>query len=240
MKKAALALVVFFMFVILAGNVRAQENGLRGDPEAIAKAKAMVESMGGVEIWSHISSVHFVHDWYPYYRPDSYREEEVLDLTGTRSWVKMQNEIYHRVRAYSPEHGYWSMLNGELSAGNEESFKNAMARGPFNLYRMARGVARNDSFYEITFSDGDIPGSKQLQFSGPDGEPGGYVILNARNEPLIWATNQYRYTFGPMKQFGNVRLPDWAVYDNGGTLYEMVSFTASHEPPELSLFASPE
>ncbi len=42
-----------------------------------------------------------------------------------------------------------------------------------------------------------------------------------------------------MKQFGNLRVPNWAIYDNGGTRYEMVSLTGSHEPPDPALFGPP-
>ena len=87
--------------------------GLRGDPEAIADAEAMVETMGGMEIWGQLKSVHFVHEWFPWYR-EAYVEHEILDLTGPRSWVEMKSEIYHRLRAYSPEHGYWNVVNGEF------------------------------------------------------------------------------------------------------------------------------
>jgi hypothetical protein len=64
-------------------------DGLRGDPEAIAEAEAMVATMGGMEIWRQLESVHFVHEWFPFYRVDSYLENEILDLTGPRSWVEM-------------------------------------------------------------------------------------------------------------------------------------------------------
>ena len=37
--------------------------GLRGDPAAIADARAMVERMGGNSIWKELESVHFVHEW---------------------------------------------------------------------------------------------------------------------------------------------------------------------------------
>lgn len=218
---------------------QAEGSGFGGEPEAIELAQRMVEAMGGEEIWSQIQSVHFVHNWYPYHREDVYLENEILDLTGPRSWVDMKSEIYHRVRAYSPEFFYWSHENGELSTDKGKRFENAISRAPFNLYRLARAIARDDPSYAVTLTDGDIPGSQQLQFSGPDGEVGGYVILNARHEPLVWATNQYRYTFGPMKQFGSVRLPNWAVYENGATLYEMVSFTASNQVPDITLFAPP-
>jgi hypothetical protein len=84
-------------------------------------------------------------------------------------------------------------------------------RAPFSIYRIARAVALGDPFYEIRFGKGDIPGSRRLEFFGPDGILHGWIILNARKEPLVWATTQYRYTFGPLKRFGNLRVPDWAV-----------------------------
>lgn len=234
------SLFVFFVFITQIPVVQADEPGLGGESEAIELARRMVEAMGGEEIWSQIQTVHFVHNWYPYNRYDVYLENEILDLTGPRSWVEMKSDIYHRVRAYSPEYFYWSNESGEISEDRGERYDNAISRAPFNLYRLARAIARDDPYYTVALTKGDVPGSQQLQFSGPDGVAGGYIILNARNEPRIWATDQYRYTFGPMKQFDSVRLPNWAVYGNGGTLYEMVSFTASNERPDLALFAPPE
>jgi hypothetical protein len=221
------------------GYAQEEKTGVRGDTEAIADAVAMVESMGGMEIWAQLKSVHFVHEWSPWYQVDSYIENEILDLTGPRSWVEMKNEGYHRLRAYSPEHKYWNVVNGEFSYAAEESFANAMERAPYSIYRIARGVAIGDPFYEIRFGEGDIPRSRRLEFYGPDGELHGWIILNARKEPLVWATTQYRYTFGPMEQFGNLRVPNWAVYENGVTRYEMISLTGSDQPPDPSLFQPP-
>ena len=212
---------------------------VRGEPEAIVDAKAMVEAMGGMEIWAQLKSVHFVHEWFPYYRVDSYIENEILDLTGPRSWVEMKSEIYHRLRAYSPEHKYWNIINGEFAYADEEAFANAMERAPYSIYRIARAIAIGNSNYEIRFGEGDIPRSRRLEFYGPDGKMHGWIILNARKEPLVWATTQYRYTFGPMKRFGNLRVPNWAVYENGAFLYEMISLKGSNNPPDPSLFQPP-
>jgi len=93
--------------------------GVRGDPLAIAEATAMVETMGGIEIWRQLKSLHFVHEWFRWYRVDSYIENEILDLTGPRSWVEMKSEISHSVRAYSPEYKYWSINDGEFSVSSE-------------------------------------------------------------------------------------------------------------------------
>jgi len=237
--RSLLMLVLMIMFLSLPGVAQESTKGIRGDPAAVAEAEAMVESMGGMEIWGQLKSVHFVHEWFPWYRVDSYIENEILDLTGPRSWVEMKSEIYHRVRAYSPEHKYWNVVNGEFSYASEESFKNAMERAPYSIYRIARGIAIGDQYYEVLFGEGDIHRSRRLEFYGPDGEMHGWIILNARKEPLVWATTQYRYTFGPMKRFGNLRVPNWAVYENGITIYEMISLTGSNQQPDSSLFVPP-
>jgi hypothetical protein len=114
-----------------------------------------------------------------------------------------------------------------------------MERAPYSIYRLARAIAIGDRYYEIRFGKGDIPGSQRLEFYGPDEKLYGWIILNARKEPLVWATTQYRYTFGPMKRFGNLRVPDWAVYGNGTTRYEMISLKGSNHPPDRSLFLPP-
>lgn len=238
MKKAAI-LISAIGFCALIGICQEKTNGVRGDPEAIKEARAMVETMGGMEIWAQLKSVHFVHEWYPYYRRDSYIENEILDLTGPRSWVEMKSEVYHRLRAYSPEHRYWNVVNGEFSYAEEKALTDALERAPYSIYRIARAVAIEDPHYEIRFGKGDIPRSRRLEFYGTDGIMHGWIILNARKEPLVWATTQYRYTFGPMKRFGNLRVPSWAVYDNGATLYEMISLRGSDQAPDLALFQPP-
>ena len=234
-------LLIMIMVLLCLQNSIAQKekSGLRGDPAAIAEAEAMVEAMGGMEIWAQLKSVHFVHRWYPWYRTDSYLENEILDLTGPRSWVTKESEIYHQLRVYSPEHKYWNIENGEFSYASEESFNNAMKRAPFHYCRLARGIACGDSFYEIRFGEGDIPRSRRLEFYGPDGKLGGWIILNARREPIVWATTEYRYILGPMKRFGNLRVPDWGVYENGSFFFEMVSLKGSDQAPDSSLFIPP-
>ena len=171
---------------------------------------------------------------------DAYIENEILDLTAPRSWVEMKSEIHHRVRAYSPEYKYWSVLDGEFSFADKSRLENALERAPYSIYRIARAVAVGDPSYEIRFGEGDIPGTRRLEFYGLDGEMHGWIILNARKEPIVWATTQYRYTFGPMKKFGNLRVPDWAVYENGITRYQMISLVGSNQAPDEALFMPSE
>ena len=233
--------IVGLLFVAALDSAADEQTGLRGDPAAIKDAQAMVETMGGFDIWRDLEVVHFVHEWDIANRPDRYLEHEILDLTGPRSYVTMDSEIYSRTRAYSPEHGYWSITNDEFSRGSEESLANAMERAPYSIYRLARAVARGDNNLDIRYGTRDgLPSFPTLEFAGPDGEVHGWIILNVRKEPIIWATTQYVYVFGPMARFGNLKVPNWATTNNGLVRYEMVSLTGGPQRPELELFAPPQ
>ena len=236
------ALVIASLLLIVPHTAPGDEQaGLRGDPAAIADAQAMVEAMGGLAIWRDTASVHFVHEWDFVNRPDRYLEHEILDLTGPRSYVTMDSEIYSCTRAYSPEYGRWSITNGVFARGSEESLANSMERAPFSIYRLARAVARDDSELEVRYGTRDgLPAFPTLEFAGSDGVGRGWVMLNARKEPIIWATTQYIYVFGPLARFGNLWVPNWATTNNGLVRYEMVSLTGSPQRPKLELFAVPE
>jgi len=237
-----LAVIIWTLALSIAVKTATAEElpGLRGDPAAIADAVAMVETMGGMAIWRDLEVVHFVHEWDIVNRPDRYLENEILDLTGPRSYVTMESEIYSRIRAYSPEHRYWSVTNGEFKYGEDESLANAMERAPYSIYRLARSVARDDENLEVRYGTiAEISALPALEFVGTDGVAHGWILLNVRKEPIIWATTQYVYTFGPLKRFGNLLVPNWATTSNGLVRYEMVSLTGSNKRPDLSLFAPP-
>lgn len=222
------------------GRPRGKPQGLRGDPAAIAEALAMVEAMGGAAVWRALGSVHFVHDWDLFGRPDRYREHEILDLTAPRSYVTMDSETYRRVRAYSPEHRFWNMVDGAFSYASDAELANALERAPFSLYRIARGVAANDGYYRVEFGPmRDLPGVTGLEFRGPDDVARGWILLSQRKEPVVWATTQYSYSFGPLERYGNLLVPRWAVTGGGRVRYEMVSLTGSREPPDSGLFVPP-
>jgi hypothetical protein len=241
-KKLYPACLVITLTLLLPGIStfsQKKDSGLRGEPEAIADAESMVEAMGGRAIWSQLKSLHFVDEWYPCNRVDSYIENEVLDLTGPRSWADRKSEINHMTRAYSPEGKHWSIVNGKFSYASDKEFQDDMKRAPFNFYHLVKAIADGNEFYEVRFGTGDIPGTRRLEFFGPDGVLNGWIILNARKEPIVKATPQYRYTLGPLKKFGNLRIPEWGVYDNGYTRYNMISVTGDNRVPDPDLFLPP-
>ncbi len=236
MRYFIISLITFFCQTSFTQEVSA---GLQGDSTAIADAKAMVETMGGIEIWKQVKSLHFVHEWHPVNRVDTYVENEILDLTAPKSWVERKSEITHTVRAYSPEGKYWTLKDGVFAYGSENIWNAAIKRAPFNFYHLVRAIAINDPFYEIRYGKSDIPYSRQIEFYDPEGILRGWVILNAKKEPIVKATPEYRYTLGPLKRFGNLWVPNWGVYDTGYTRYEMISLIGDNKLPDSTLFFPP-
>jgi len=230
---------VFCLTGLLLATLALAEPKVGNDADARADARAMVERMGGLAIWRDLESVHFVHEWDFVNRPDRYLEHEILDLTGPRSYVTMDSEIRHRTRAYSPEHGHWSVTDGAFEIGSDEVLARSVERAPFSLYRIARFIARDTMQvrYGTLESHAAVPA---LEFLNADGSPGGWIILNSRKEPVIWATTNYVYVMGPLKRFGNLLVSDWATTNNGLVRYQMVSLTGSNQRPDLALFARPE
>lgn len=222
------------------GIAAQEEGGLKGDPQAIYDAKKMVEKMGGLEVWGALESVHFVHEWDIVNRREAYLENEILDLSAPRSYVTMESESYTRTRAYSPEHRYWNIVNGDFSYASDESFERAIARAPYSIFRLARAIGRNDRTLTIEFGNPEsIPRGNVLQFTFDGDEPGGWILLNPRYEPFVWATTQYEYAFGPLARFGNLWVPNWANSSNGLVRYEMVSLKGSNIAPNMELFVPP-
>ena len=87
-----------------------------------------------------------------------------------------------------------------------------MERAPYSIDRLARAIARGDDRYHVQFGPmKDIPGAEALEFRGGDEEIHGWILLNTRKEPVVWATTQYSYSFGPLERYGNLRVPRWAI-----------------------------
>ncbi len=100
-------------------------------------------------------------------------------------------------------------MNGEFSYATDEALARALARAPYSLYRLARAIARGDSTHHVEFGPmKDVPGATALAFRDPDGEVRGWILLNRRKEPVVWATTEYSYSFGPLARFGNLAFPN--------------------------------
>ncbi len=75
--------------------------------------------------------------------------------------------------------------------GDPAAIADAMERAPYTPYRLAGAIARGDSDLEVRYGAIDgIPGPPALEFVGPDDVAHGWILLNVRKEPIIWATTQ--------------------------------------------------
>jgi hypothetical protein len=85
-----------------------------------------------------------------------------------------------------------------------------------------------------------LPRPPALEFVDDEGVARGGIILYARKEPIIWATTQYVYVFGPLRRFGDFLVPDWPNTTYALALTERVPPTGTEAPPDLPLFQAPQ
>lgn len=228
-------LLMILPFLLISPTSFAEElSGLQGEPEATEKAEAMVEAMGGLHIWKEIKGIRFVNRWWHIDHKDTRIQDEIIDVTQSSTFFEMKSETYNQKRAYTP-HSWWVIRNGEITVRDEAYSAQNAKRALFNLFRIAHGIATDSPKYQVSLNE-----EGWLEFGLPGGEVVTSVRLNAWNEPVIWKTANFRYTYGPMKRFGNVRVPNWAVYDEGLYRYEMISLETMTENPDPSVFEIPE
>src|SRR6056297_880038 len=85
--KLFLGCIVIILLVDIS-TLKAQDSA-KGDSTALEATMALIDHMGGKDVWSQLSQIKFQHRWYPVNR-ESYLEDEVIDLTNIRSWVRMK------------------------------------------------------------------------------------------------------------------------------------------------------
>jgi hypothetical protein len=232
--------LIFRMLIVISfvHTVSAQtKSTIRGEQNAVNAAIAMVESLGGIDYWSQLKNVQMEYKWQPVDQSDKYVEKMVLDLTGSRSLVEVNGKEFKRITSNSPEHGNWVDVNGRVSI-SPESTEGYLTQAPFHIYRIVKGIAMGDSYYEVRLNKTLLLDGITLDFFDIDGRIGGSITLNSKHEPVLWSTMDYTYTFGPMKEFGNLKAPEWTFYGCGVFKYETVSVVASKKSLPTEFFGN--
>lgn len=205
--------------------------GLAGEPEAIALAERMVERVGGKALWAQLVSLHLKQRFHVLAWKESIIHEEWIDFKTPRLKVSIQNELGTRLRAYDARGG-WRMIDGKVSRFSEEHL--AMERGFWkrDMFRMFHLIAAEDPTIELRMK-GEL-----LEVHERGGGPLCWFRLNPLAEPVLWGAavgeEKLEFIFGPLEQYGNIRVPRWGGFTNGSWRFDMLDARASNQPPQVS------
>lgn len=227
--RAGLFRLLVLTFLMAASRAEAQ--GLAGPPDAIARARELVERVGGRQLWAQLASLHLVQRYHVLQLQDSVVHEEWIDFRTPRLYVSMKSELGTRLRAYDARGG-WRLRMGQFSRMSDEDL--AMERGFWkrDMFRVFHLLAAEDPGIELRLS------GQRLEVHERGGEPLCWFKLNLRCEPVLWGANvgdeAIEFFFGPLERYGNIAVPRWGGYTDGSWRFDMIDAMASAEPPPVS------
>src|SRR5262245_58947581 len=129
------ATAITLLITAIVQPVNAISQGLRGDSEAIAMARTMIQQMGGSKLWAEAMTLRIVEE---VHRPNErlpYRSETWRSLHEPSIWGRSQSAEVNRTFARTQAQG-WNMDDGKLTKSSEMEVRQWVGRWPRNIYVM--------------------------------------------------------------------------------------------------------
>jgi CubicO group peptidase (beta-lactamase class C family) len=207
---------------------------LRGDEQAVALAERMLDTLGGRAAWARARTIRTELQGYFAREQEPWDETFWMDLEETWGRFEIKNDTIDRVIAWTPESG-WESSDGTFEPLPDDRHRFELQywqRQPVVVFhRLARGVPATRV----------EKGTNDLRFDAFDAESGELIAqfaVNMKGEPIKWGASigdqEFEHVFGPLKEFGGVRLPEWGATISGVWRYQHVDVSISPSPPAVS------
>ena len=234
----AVVLLIAAALLTPAQTPQPVREGLRGDPEALAMARTMLERMGGREVWAKAATLYIVEEVHhpgerlPY-RSEAWRSLREPKIRGTAKSAELDRSF-----ANTPEQG-WSLRGGRLTTLDAMQVRQWLGRWQRNIYVMYHRLAREDPSLWLVKEQG-------RGFAVLDARSGERLCafeVTAGGEVLRWSASfgvgTEEWIYGPLAEFGAVRMPAWGVrlQDSYRFYYREVRLSSS--PPPVSFDPPP-
>jgi hypothetical protein len=197
------------------------------DPEAVRMARTMMAAMGDRQLWANATWMYVKESAHYSTRPGPAVAEYWRRFDEPGYWGRVEGPEVS-VRSGWDRRGGWTFRNGTMTELNRERLQEQVGWWPREIYTMYHRLAKED---------------RSLRLHTVAGSPKRFLILDdATAEDLCWfevdgdggivkwhtrfGTSEVEYVYGPLKQFGPIRMPAWGTLVNG-------SFRFSYEAAEL-------
>lgn len=193
----------------------------------------LLNQVGGRDVWAELEMIHLKETTWFMQLDEAVEQEIWVDLTSPRVRFHLKSTSMDRVRAHTDMAGWGLLESGKYYEFTPERLKNDVEEWNIGMYRTLMRLARNDK--EIKTS---VEHSSRLVVSDSDGQQLCWFELGANGRPLSWDNGSSKNLFGPMKQFGEIRMPAWGVSEDGSWNFEYLVFEPVKDPSTIT-FDSP-
>jgi hypothetical protein len=217
----------------LIGSALGAQATLRGDTAAVAMARAMVERLGGREVWAAAKTLHIVEE---VHRPDvrlPYRSETWRSFDAPMIWGRSSSSEIERRFARTQTSG-WNSDAGVVRLETPMEHRRWLGYWPLNIYVMYHRLAREDttlwiaSVGERRFTVLDAATSAHLGSFG----------VTVSGEIVSWrasyALEEEEWIYGPSIAFGAIRMPAWGTRLGDRYRFHYREVLLTDRPPPVS------
>ncbi|NVJ98846.1 MAG: hypothetical protein HWE25_11880 [Alphaproteobacteria bacterium] len=204
---------------------------LKGDEKAISLAHEMLDAMGGRDVWSNAVWMHVVERSYSPSQKKALRHEAWRGLQVEKARYTTANEDIAYEQAWDADAG-WRIRNGEYQQFDEERHRLETDFWYREIYTMYHRLAAGDPALTLTLN-----GDRGFRVADVNsGAPLGSFTISAEGGVLVWSSGDSEfdvtYVYGPLRSFGQIRLPEWGAQTNGGWRFNYVEATLHSTPME--------
>lgn len=205
---------------------------LKGDPEAVALARQMINQMGDRQVWARARWIYTAERAFYANRADPVEVAFWRRTTTPAEWGSLSTTGLTRLYAWT-EKGGWLHRNAERRVFSREEIQTRVGWWSGEIYVMYHRLAREDNALRLV-------NAGERSFIALDDTTGahlGQFDVASSGELVRWArafgTDRVEYVYGPLKPFGKVRMPDWGTMTSGQFrfYYTDVRLSAEATPP---------
>ena len=216
---------------------QATSSTMAGTPEALAAADRLVEQVGGREVWARARSLRVVERVHHSQYGGPIRAEYSRDLVRPARHARLEGPGLQREDAWDATSG-WAVRDGVVSDLAPDRLSAEVAGWAQEPYRVYRLLATRDPGVRVSLADGN-----RLVVHYADGRTLCWFVLDSSGAPMkwgnVWDGRINEAIYGPLTQFGALRMPAWGTSVDASWRFEYVEASVSDAPLTLPPRPSP-
>lgn len=213
--------------VILFAPNSAHAQGMSGDEEALARVDLMLERIGGKDLWAGAKTLYIEERSYHPNTEGPITSTFWRDLEKPGEWTSLKGEGLDILYAWDAASG-WLSRNGEVRDFSEDEMEERRYYWHREIYTLYHQLAKGER--ALTISTVGING---FSVANEEGDKIGEFHLTKTGDLFFWqqfgGEDPVAYVYGPKKDFGSVKFPDWGGSTDGNWRFYYVTLEHSSE-----------
>ncbi|MEO1081864.1 MAG: hypothetical protein AAFY29_20070 [Pseudomonadota bacterium] len=230
-------LCTFCALSLIYSSIAYSQQGLQGDPEAVALIDKLLERLGGKEVWARTRTLYLEYHGWRKNPAQPVIERAWRDLQQPNQRMEFEGTTSDVVLVFTPESS-WVSRDGVVEQRAEKALDSDLEFWPYDFYTIIHNLAVADPRIRLSF---EAP--MRVSISSIEGDDWGWWEIDSTGAPIRWGASfegdPLEYIYGPVKSYGNINFPAWGTAIDGFWRFEYVDVDVSLQPVPSSYLEAP-